>query len=195
MRSPSGYTLCGYVYVHVWLLLTRCSVLGAVLGFAGGAAEIEFPALPDGWTFDEFAGVDPAKVEKLKAKKAEKVGVCRRLFVGGGLLIGSAAGAARCCSLTRGDASSSLLTPDIPFHHPGGQGGQAGGQGGGEAAATAGVGQGQEGERGEEGQVEGGEGGQGSGRGGRDQSVGRPGACWSNAVLRCVALRRLVSFL
>ena len=33
---------------------------------------IEFSANPDGWTFDEYAGIDPAKVEKLKAKKAEK---------------------------------------------------------------------------------------------------------------------------
>ena len=33
---------------------------------------VDFPANPDGWAFDEYAGIDPAKAEKMKAKKAEK---------------------------------------------------------------------------------------------------------------------------
>jgi valyl-tRNA synthetase len=33
---------------------------------------VTFPANPDGWTFDAYAGMDPAKAEKMKAKKAEK---------------------------------------------------------------------------------------------------------------------------
>jgi valyl-tRNA synthetase len=36
------------------------------------AGAVKFPANPDGWTFDMYAGIDPAKVEKMKAKKAEK---------------------------------------------------------------------------------------------------------------------------
>ena len=36
------------------------------------ATAIDFPPLADGWTFDEYAGMDPAKAAKLKAKKAEK---------------------------------------------------------------------------------------------------------------------------
>jgi valyl-tRNA synthetase len=36
------------------------------------AGTVEFPSNSPGWNFDEYAGIDPAKVAKLKAKKAEK---------------------------------------------------------------------------------------------------------------------------